>query len=102
MGNRDRAKELREKQTQDNEANTKTAMASKKETEVQAESIVKVQEDLENLKLLLADTNEAKDELEQELEEVKKENASLHALVAEKQKQIDSLKAPAKAETKKK
>ena len=92
MGNRDKAKKLREAQTKQSEANTLTAMASKKETDVQADAITKVQEDLANLKLLLADTNEAKEELEQELEDIKKENASLHALVAEKQKQIDNLK----------
>ena len=90
--NAERALELRKKQNKQSEANTETAMAAKKETAIQADSIAKVQEDLENLKLLLADTNEAKEELEQELVYIKKENASLHALVAEKQKQIENLK----------
>jgi chromosome segregation ATPase len=93
MGNRNKAKELREAQNRQSEANTKAAMAAEKNRAIQADDIAKVQEDLENLKLLLADTNEAKEELEQELEEIKKENASLEALVEEKQKQIENLKA---------
>ena len=93
MSNREKAKMLREKQQQENQANTTEALASQKETEVQAESIEKIQQELENAKLLLEDTNEAKKELQRELEELNKENKALNALVEEKQKQIEDLKA---------
>jgi len=92
MTNSEKAQELRKKQAEEAGAETKTAQASTAQAEIDNSELTKVQEELENAKLLLADVEEAKEELVDELDEVKKERDNLKALVAEKQKQINALK----------
>jgi len=81
MGNRDKAKELREKHVEVDAVQTKEALASEGEVAKASDAVVKSQEELENVLLLNKELEIEKEDLESENEDLRKQTIQLEAML---------------------
>ncbi len=91
MGNAEAAKKLREKQAKQEQVKTKEALAASAAGKETVVAVEKLQEEMENIKLLLDETQAEKEELQAELESAKKTEAELRALLDKRAEEIKAL-----------
>jgi len=98
MDNREQSRKLRAKLQTEQKEQTQNAQASSVEKSLKDNALAKLQDELENTKLMLADANKTKDELVAQLDELQKERDGLATLVEEKEKTIQECKKEATEE----
>lgn len=95
MSNREKAKELREKNAGTDAEQTQEALASAAEGKHTADVVTKLQADADNIKAQLQDVKNDKEELEVELDTLKARNAELEALHIKHDENLEALKQDA-------
>ena len=96
MSNANKAKELRKKQAAEQTEKTQEALASSAEAKETTVAVEKIQDELENTKLVLDECKKEKESLQEELSVTKTTEAEQTALLAKRADEIAALTAAKK------
>ena len=96
MGNREKAKELRKKNATTDVEQTEAALAAAAEVKETTVAVEKLQDELDNTKLVLDECKKEKESLQEELSAAKTTEAEQTALLAKRAEEIAVLTAAKK------